>query len=432
MLKPVYILFLSLFVVSIFSCKDDEDEFPPTVVFETPQENDSFKVLESVFIKARITDDENIERVIVRLIDNNSGNVALPSQTFTPNTKTFELDFVVELSDSLLESGSYYFQVEANDGTNTFSDFRTVHISGIAKRQLSTVVACSNLQSTDIYEGSSTNGYQLFQTLASSYEDMVLNNDDQHLWYLSENTKEIQVFALIDKERLYNQRINSSFANPFTNLVRDDRDVILGIKDGEVEGFNQFFNDNFTYRTQNDRVIGRVDVDDDFVLVEELDRDGNNRSLLALNKSSRFLVNSVNLPGEPTNMFVHRKDKVLVFYNTAQNGVIAEFDLVQSGLRTIRSLNNKINAVEQINTNEYVLSTSVNVQSYQVANNNLVTYLNEPNAVLSYDDLQNQLYVGVGLELKQYTYRSNVVNATSIFSKEIVGIDIRYNKNGSP
>jgi hypothetical protein len=84
-----------------------------------PIENQSVGFLDEIEVKASITDNEIIRSVQLSLISVESKNRVLRTESFQPNSTTFELSEVYEISDSLLAGGEYYFRVEAKDDDNT-------------------------------------------------------------------------------------------------------------------------------------------------------------------------------------------------------------------------------------------------------------------------------------------------------------------------
>ena len=81
------------------------------------------------------------------------------------------------------------------------------------------------------------------------------------------------------------------------------------------------------------------------------------------------------------------------------------------------------------NVGDFVISTKSTIQTYRPSGNgNLVNYLTIRDAVLAYDDLNDQVYVGFGTQLRVYNYRQvSAVRNTSMPNK-IVGINVKFNQ----
>ena len=82
----------SLFValVFLFSCSKDKDDIKPTIIVHSPIELQQVNGIDTLQVRASISDDRNIERVSVSLLDAN-GIPVLSTTTKTPNSVDFEL-----------------------------------------------------------------------------------------------------------------------------------------------------------------------------------------------------------------------------------------------------------------------------------------------------------------------------------------------------
>ena len=110
-MKKAFILAISFFLISMFSCKEDQDTQVPTVVILEPVENTEYEVLDQVFIRVNVSDNEVIESVQVSLVSDDSKNKVLPSVDFPVGQKEYLFEFTFDIADSLLSTGRYYFLV---------------------------------------------------------------------------------------------------------------------------------------------------------------------------------------------------------------------------------------------------------------------------------------------------------------------------------
>ncbi len=344
------------------------------------------------------------------------------------NQKEYHLDRAFTLSDSLLESGLYYFRVEAFDKENSFSAFRYISIQGITKRKTGVFVSCENSGSTDLYLDANDLNFSLKNSFNANYQASRFNSTDQHFWFIPSNSKQLDVYNPVTNTIEYSKTYVSNFSSAFSGLERDKRDVVLALRKGEVDGFNQAFSGNYTYLSQSDRKIENLAINGTYVLIEELDRTGTNRTLKVLRRSSGAVKSSPAFNHDIEKMVFLDEEHCLVFYNTSQGGSAVIFDI------DIGSFNNALFSTDSIlgavraNNGDFIISTKSGVETYSAQSNSLVGYLNLPNAVLAYDKLNNQLYVGSGRNLRSYTYRQGSGTRT-LLPDEIVGINIRYNIN---
>src|SRR4051812_11665004 len=64
-----YGFFLLFSLLTLFSCKKDQDVTAPKVVFSSPVENQSYAVYSYVNVKATVTDETRLESISVCLLD---------------------------------------------------------------------------------------------------------------------------------------------------------------------------------------------------------------------------------------------------------------------------------------------------------------------------------------------------------------------------
>lgn len=120
------ILFFLLFL--LFSCKK-KDSNPPSIEVYKPTKNATVNAGEAISIKGKAADDIKIETIKIWLKDE-SGKIIGNSKTLHSDQKEFEFETGFEIS-ALTPTGKYYFQIQANDGTNDKSEFIYVYINEV-------------------------------------------------------------------------------------------------------------------------------------------------------------------------------------------------------------------------------------------------------------------------------------------------------------
>ncbi|MBL4706858.1 MAG: hypothetical protein JKY48_00265 [Flavobacteriales bacterium] len=422
-------LLYACFLISLVNCKDGKDDVAPLVSIVVPTENSSYNVLESVVIQANISDNKNVESVRISLISDVTKNQVVPSKTISVNRKEFFVEQVVEISDSLLETGRYYFRVEAFDGENYFSAFRYVFINGIIRKKLGVVVSCKNGAITDLYADKNDLNFQLLNSFLGNYEASVLNSSDQHFWFAPSNSELLSAYSFVDNSVVYSNRYRSNFSNPFSDIEIEDRDVLIGLRKGEIDGRNQNFSDSYTYLAQSGRRVESIAVNETYVLVEDLDNSGTNRKLNVLRRTSGTVKSSSVFNDDIIEIIFTEKDKCIVLANDSQGGRGVVFDISNGNILNTLFTTDSIRSAVKTNSGNIFLTTNSEVQFYVFQNGSSTTYLNKPNSIIKYDHIDGQLYVGSGNNLESYTYPRANPTVVSILPNEVVGINIRYNKN---
>ena len=427
-MRKAFIIVTSCFLFLMHSCKDDKDGQFPSVVILQPAENTEFEVLTQVVIRANVSDNEVVESVQVSLISDDTKNKVLPSVSFQVGQKNFVLDFVFHIADSLIPSGRYYFRIEAFDGENRFSSFRYINIRGMNTKKTGVFVTCDNSSTTDLYFDQNQFSFQRIHQFSKRYQGSVFNRFNQHFWFIPKNGNEIEMFDPAKNNVSFSKVFNSNFPAPFVNIKNDNRDVRFSILDLGVKGFNQNLNDNYSYLTPSTKKAESIGIGEQFNVVEEVERNGSNRELRVLHKNSGTSLRSRTIFDDAVDLQYIDDENVLVFCNTAQGGKAMLFNSITSSLQSNLFTCDSIREVVKTNVGDFVISTKSSIQTYRPSNGNLVNYLAINNAVLAYDELNNQVYVGFSNQLRVYNYRQiSPVQSTSLPS-DIVGINVKFNQ----
>lgn len=417
-------IFYSLFA----SCRKEVDEIPPQIEILSPSGNSNYKVLDDVFLEATIQDDLWIERVKVTLISYESNQKVLSELNFSPQKKTFSLKTTFSIADSLLAGGNYYFKIEAMDKENTSNAFRDIRILGLPKVKLGLIVGCSNESESQFYQDQNDFNFSLFHSTSTPLLTADLNSIDQYYWFVPSRGNTISAFHLKNNVVEFEKTVLSGFSQQFTDLTLFDRTAYIGGRNGEILAFDERFQDNYTYRSEMGRSILTLGANQKYVLAEEADYTSNNRRLQITYRNSGFLRASVQLNNPVKAICFTETERAILFQNNLNGGLLSEVELLGNTRRTMKTFSDSILSVEQINAEEFLVSTPNKVMKYDYSRNTLLDYLMIPAAILSYDDLNNQLYVGEGLNLRVYNYGKQSPLSTTTLSLPIKSIDVRYNR----
>ena len=184
-------LCIFLFVL-FFSCKK-EDTLDPVIVLEKPASQITVGTSDTILVEAKITDNENIEKVTVQLLSINfvPVNSALILQ---PGTSEFHLSVNYILQNTQLSSGTYLIGVTASDGHNTAYAYREIYVLALPQvRKAIFVLSKSALGQIRISKTDSLNQLQSFLSLPTDYSGSSISSRDQVLYlsliHISEPTR---------------------------------------------------------------------------------------------------------------------------------------------------------------------------------------------------------------------------------------------------
>jgi len=418
----------TLLLFLLFSCKEDQDNVAPTIVILDPVENTEYEVLSQVVVRANVSDNEVVETVQVSLISDDTKNKVLPSSDFQVGQKEYALDFAFNLSDSLLPTGRYYFRIEAFDGENRISSFRYINIRGVNTQKTGVFVTCENGSTADLYFDRNQFSFQQIYSFGKLFQGSVFNRFNQQFWFLPRNDNEIEMYDPNRDAVTFRKSFNSNFPNAFQTIKKDERDVRFTVRDIGVRGFNQNQNENYAYLTPSTKKVESLGIGEEYDVVEEVDLNGSNRLLRVLdNNSGQSLISRTIFDDVVDLQFITNED-VLVLCNTPQGGKGMLFNAVTSVLQTNIFTCDSIREVVRTNVGDFIISTKSAIETYRPSISNLATYLNIGEAVLAYDVINNQIYVGSGTQLQVYDFRQVSPFQSTTLPNKIVGINVKLNQ----
>ncbi len=118
--------------VGLGACKDETDKKPPLVNITRPYENQIFQSVDTLEVEATITDNEQIEWVVLEILDQEFHTLSISkSLTLSGSEVNLATEFIIDAPE--LDTGPYYLAVRAGDGTNIGSAFVAIGISAIPR-----------------------------------------------------------------------------------------------------------------------------------------------------------------------------------------------------------------------------------------------------------------------------------------------------------
>jgi len=225
---------LILITVSLFSSCKKEDDIAPVVSIQTPI-GGSYSVNDTISVQAKISDNETIVSVRIRLINMDNQQVVSP-YTYSVNASSYQLNANFVIDNLYLESGEYYLVVEADDGINTGKDFVSIQVGALTRvLEDVLVVEKDNLQ-THIY--SVLNGKLLLKTFNMEYQDFLYNPYSEQYIFLSKKG----ILTAYDKEELESVWSISNLKDPlhefYGQLLYKDKLVYVSSYTGAIQVFD--------------------------------------------------------------------------------------------------------------------------------------------------------------------------------------------------
>jgi hypothetical protein len=429
-MKYFFAFFLCISLV-LSSCKEEKDEVLPTISIIEPGNNTLFSVLDTVRIRAQINDNENIVQVLLQLEELGSGRKVGQTLSFSPNNVSYALDAFYIIEDSLLNSGDYYFRIQAYDGENTTSEFASIRLRGIPQRALSYYLLLDRTNDRAIYEVD-LNGQSNLITEAGQSNQITFNSRSQLLWWADLGTQQLGALQVKESQMVpaFYPNGNSS-PDPILDMLNVNDVNYVSTRNGFVQGFNGSIADVFTYQSQTGFKVDRIYPMGNRIIVRETDIQGQNQRFLYL--FSNGLIDSQFSTNDDLIGFgirSSREDGAFQFVKEGSEMQVREYDL-SSGQSNffLQKLNFDFEHLIQIREYEYIFYNDSRVVTYNLSTNfvrTLATGLS--NASVVYNEADESVYVASGSNVSIYDYQQGAQISNYSATFPIVDLVIRYNK----
>ncbi|MGD1845524.1 MAG: hypothetical protein ACFB10_09050 [Salibacteraceae bacterium] len=431
-----HLLFVLAWSAVVIGCQPDADEIPPVVIVDTPVENQSVQVPETLKVRAAISDEKALCQVAVTLLDANQIPVAAPiSQSVEGSRFNLEVDYPI--TDLYLESGTYYLRISAFDGTNQGKALVALALGGVPKMLQEVVVVTQTGTNQLAVEGYQSGvGFRSIAQYSSDYAGSGVSSRHQYMAVTGNKTGSFKVLEYPTGNLLWEVPIlNASFEN-FTNWGYFNDLSYVGLADGRVHGYNFLGELDFASAIEQSWIPESFLLHEGLFLLEQRAVNGTDRRISwyfdfsgAKERDSKPILFDV------VELFGHNANEVLLFCNENGEGVIKTLFQSTSGISNARTLpNGTIQAVLQIKTDVYLIAHSTGVYEYRYGSSTgLLSIIGGKNAqVLGYDSLGERLFLGIGNQLEEYFYVPGSGFAstlgTTLTGGTVLGVHPIYNK----
>ncbi|HEY0029296.1 MAG TPA: hypothetical protein VGC65_00945 [Bacteroidia bacterium] len=432
-MNKIYFLSVFLLVLSLFSCKKDEDEFGPKVTFSSPVENQSFNVYDYVSVTATVTDDTKIETVSVSLTDANQAavHITVPVSVSSPSM-TLNMQYL--LDNIHLESGFYYVTITASDGAHHTNAYRKIYITAAPKvlKQIYLVSSAGSAQTNLSTVDSTFSSISPFHVFTGDYLGSSLSSYHQQAYVCGNYTGDFTALILQYNTNRFSITSTTSSNPYFTGYANNDLHTYIARYDGSIRGYDYAGTVSYAATALAGSYAQQLCFNSGYLVAEQKDKLSSSKKLVTYFPTGSAEKNCM-LSQDVVAFCEKDNTNVFVFGNVAGQGVMQLFDRINNNLWSPYPFplpaGSLLSAVK-IDADTYLLGLSDGtIYKYQYSLNSVTTYISGYTAVkLKYDELNNKLYVVEANRLTTFNY-STAAMANTINSVETIqNVHLLYNR----
>ena len=383
------LLFVLMGNFYFLSCKKKDKEFP-VINFVSPSSQSQYKVLETIYFKAEISDNKKIESISVSLLDKNS-NIIVSSfepKKFEKGTTNFQLLESIELSDKSIVSGEYRIKISASDGELTASKELKILIDELPKKR-----------EAILYFQKNTNNFSVFKIDSANSISQIASMDGLFLGAKSFSSKQLIATATNQPSQIafYSYK---SFSNPVIVSSLDllsafaigDSCVYYGNRAGYSRGLDDLMVQKINFISSIESYFPTLIFESSSYLFCIQSTIFNPHILEVRNKITGGLLKSKDLSFKPICISEKNSEKIILLKSNNSQTQLIEYDFLNNTLSSIKDINESIIYLKNLNPNILLLMGSNKIFSYNYSTGFLGEYSNFGGVYqMEIDELNNQI-----------------------------------------
>jgi hypothetical protein len=434
MQKAIGIILFSIGVLlSIQSCKKDDDSQAPVISISSPYENEIFDVYDVALVAGNVRDDQKLESVTVNLLDeqNNVAYIGLPVP-FTSPSSSFQVSYA--LDNIHLESGIYYIHITASDGVNDANAYKKIQINAVPKVLKNVLVStAANSSQTKLYSIDST--FSVLNPVHSFSGDYIGASASSYFQQFTNCGNYSGAFSSIDLTTnvvKYTVPCVISASPYFTGYYATEKFSYVSYYNGFVKGYDHNGNVMYNANANPNHYIENFGFNGGYLLAEQVDKQTSAR-VLTSHQTTGVGYQQTGITQDVIAFCEKDNSNVFVFGNVAGQGVIQLFDRNNNNLWNpypFPLATGALLSAVKIDSNTFLLGHSNGtIYKYQYQTSSVTTYLAGYIAKqLIFDDLNNEIYVVENNSISRFNYATAAVQNSIASPETILGLHLLYNR----
>ena len=416
-----------LIITSFFSC-EKEDNLKPIIEISQPKLS-VYAVLDTINVALQVSDNHNIERVSLYIIDANNQKVCT-SYNYVPNSSTYNLKALYIIDNLYLDDGEYFFVIEASDGINIEKKYVSIQIGALPKKLNDILIAESDILESKIY--SIKNGKQLFKTFSAEYRDFIYNPFQEQYQFLSKDGLLTSYRANKIDEQVW--RVND-LKDPthdfFGSLQYFDKNTLVSSSSGEIRYYDKDGNiiNKAISNSQNNQIKQYYYNFDKIMLIKEPFINGEDK-IEKLNQTTGASIVTYNILFKPEKLLFVDEGLCVIFGNKNNIAKACSLLTVQNVVHYFGDFGNRqLGDAYKYSKYLYLLSIDHQIVEYNITNGDERVIANTSNLVkFYYEELSHRLYFLDGKNIYYLNYPTDGKELYYANSKTVQDLIFVYNK----
>ncbi len=424
------IVFLLTLLIAAYSCNKENDTSIPVINILSPTENETFSASDTIAVIAKIVDERKITNIQVVLVNEDFTPIS-KSYFFHPNSNSYDLNMPYPLDDDIMQSGSYYILIKAENESKFKNAYRKIQIQEVPvalKKVL--VVSGQGQQQIKISSIDSSQTISLLFDVDCIYAASSVSSLFQQFYLAGKNLIDLRTFSLSDS--LVEWEIPKIIPSPIHND-------------------NCLWFDDYIFATYNSQYIRGYDNNGSIIFTTNItthDKPGalfrlNNYLIVDMQKQNSagapelvtyFIQSGIKMQSRQTQFKVsgfykHSEKKIFISANNSGSGQLFMYNIEFDELEHLADLTEELVSSDIIDSDRILLCTENDIYIYDYSTLQLVLFMPDVETVnIRFEPLSSNLYLSSSLELRKYKFPQMILLNTFLFEDTIKNVHLLYNK----
>lgn len=329
MKKTICFLFIiSFFSIFFNSCVDEYDK-APEIKFNTPEKNQIFQYGDTIFIRAKITDEIPIKSISAELLD--ADKIPRTSQYKTDyNSTGISYYEEIVLNISKLTSGNYFLHIIARNENNSKSVFLPITINGL-QWKLTGIFLITKIseQQTGVAFINENGDIINIATLQGDYLASGMNIEYQSLIVSGENTGDLSILNTEDGLLAWSIPNSISELHPFFNSLHiSDNRIFSGQRNSSIQCYDFAGSLVNSYEMPGERLAKNILYTQNRLFAETEDVLGGTRRLIQYYAGSSPITDHTII--QDIISWDYYNDRLIIFANVNNTGKIYTYNFINN------------------------------------------------------------------------------------------------------
>ncbi len=416
-----------LSLLCLFGCIKEKKNDAPVITVSMPQAGITLNAIDSVRVKATITDDLGPLTVSIYITDGQM-QVLTSKLIKSVSGNNIDIDELYFFSNKYLQTGIYYLVINTNDGKNNVNNFIEIHISEIPKILQAVYVGVKDATGTRIFCSDSLMNFNQTGFVSSNIISACVNSYSNQMYFLTDNGN-LLCYSL-NNFQLDWQKTGLFLPNHLKKGEIKVYSFLTYVTDGNgfIYGYDNLGAVRKLYAINNGSPYN-FNFIDNYILTSVEDNVTNNKSVQAYLQSAGLLTKYIT-NFLPQTILQYSNKTALVFAQNQNNVELYTYNFEINYLHSFgTTYAGNFNSAIETPDEQYLLSVGNEINVIEKVYGNSTLYASGKRAdILKFESLSNLLYSTDSNNITIYNYPASSINVSYNFNDKVLFFDFLYNK----